>query len=209
MQHTRRFIVGILAISLLALAGCATSLDAQQKAAIRTVSLEPLEMAPKPMVATPGMGMAALLGGGLGIMLAQNGSDVQTTFKAIVERQVDVPSEIRRATKAEMQRKGYQVVEAGQPADARLTIKANYALGLISLTGDDRAAGTTVNVDLIRTRDGKSIYRKVAMGLNLDAAQRAKLRVAPFAQWFKDDALVAEQFKLVPGFVVIEGLSGL
>jgi hypothetical protein len=199
----------LLAAGLALLTGCATSMDAQVKAEIRTVSLEPLQLADKPVVATPGTGMVALLTGGLGLGLHLNATDAPTAFKEIVARQVDVPAEIRRAARTELERKGYRVVDAGQPADARLVIKGNWALGLASLTGDERGAGTTLNAELNRSSDGRNLYRRSALGLNADPAQKSKIRLAPFEQWFKDEALIAEQYRLVPAMVAAEVLQGL
>jgi uncharacterized lipoprotein YajG len=209
MNYSKRIALSVIAASLLSLGGCATSLSVQQKAAIRTISIEPVELNPKPMVAGEGMGVAALVAGPLGVLATQGSADVSTTFKTIVEKQVDVSALIRQTAQAELQRKGYKVAEAGQKADARLTIKGGYALGLVSFTGNERAAATTVNVELIETSTGKSIYRKVAMGLDIPASDKAKLRLAPMPQWFADEALVGEQFKLVPRLVTVEALVGL
>ena len=104
--------------------------------------------------------MTALLTGGLGLAVQLNATDLPTTFKQLVARHVDVPQEIRRATRADLERKGYRVVEAGQPADARLVIRGNYALGLASLLGDERGAGTTLNAELTRASDGRTLYRR-------------------------------------------------
>ena len=205
----RRIGVGVLFAMLLALAGCATSLDAQVKSEIKSVSLEPLQLADKPVVATPGAGMTALLTGGLGLAVHLNATDLPSTFKELVARQVDVPAQIRHTARTELERKGYRVVEPGQPADARLVIKGNYALGLVSLLGDERGAGTTLNAELVRTSDGRSLYRRSALGLNGDPTMKAKIRTAPFDQWFKDEALLAEQYKLVPIMVTAEVLQGL
>jgi hypothetical protein len=194
---------------LVTLVGCASPLDPQLKSSVRTISIEPLQLADKPVVATPGAGIAALLTGGLGLAAHLSASDIPTVYKSIVERNVDVAAEIRRTAKIELERKGYRVVESGQSSDAKLTIIGNYGIGLISLTGDDRAVATTLNVKLVRSSDGNVLWRKAAFGRNADPAQRAKARVAPFDQWFKDDALVAEQHKLVAGFVTAELLEGL
>lgn len=200
----------ILAIVVLTLVGCASSIDAQVKSEIRTISIEPIRLTEKPVVATPGTGIVALMTGGIGLAAQQGSSaDIRTTYAGIVSRQVDVAAEIARAAKLELERKGYRVVEAGQPSDAKLTISGNYALGLVSLTGDERAAGTTLNADLLRVKDGRSVYRKSALGLNADPVQKAKIQVAPFEQWFKDDALVAEQHRLVAQMVAVEVLQGL
>lgn len=201
--------LGVLLAALVALAGCATSLDQQVKSEIKTVSLEPLQLADKPVVATPGTGMVALLGGGLGLAAHLGASDLPSAFKELVARQVDVPSEIRRTARAELERKGYRVVDPGQPADARLVIKGSYALGLVSLIGDERGAGTTLNAELVRASDGRSLYRRTALGVNSDPALKAKIRTAPFDQWFKDEALLADQYKLVPAMVTAEVLQGL
>lgn len=209
MTVSKRTVLSVLAASLLGLGGCATSLSEQQKAAIRTISIDAVELNPKPLVAGEGMGLAAVLAGPAGILATQGSADVSATFKARVEKQVDVAALIRQTAQAELQLKGYQVVQAGQAANARLTIKGGYALGLNSLTGNARAAATTLNLELLDTTTGKSLYRKVVMGLNIPAADKARLREAPLAQWFSDDALIAEQYRLVPALVTVEGLAGL
>jgi hypothetical protein len=199
-----------LATVVLALAGCASSIDAQVKAEIKTIALEPVKLTDKPVVAGPGTGVLALATGGLGLAGQQGLSgDIREAYKTIVERQVNVAAEIRSTAKTELERKGYRVVEAGQPSDARLTISGNYALGLASLTGDERGAGTTLTAELVRSADGRSIYRKTGLGTNGDPALKSKLRLAPYEQWFKDEALVAEQHKLVAGLVAAEVLQGL
>ena len=179
------------------------------KSEIRTISLEPLQLQDKPVVAPPGTGIAALLTGGIGLAVILNATDLPSSFKELVARQVDVPAEIRGAARTELERKGYRVAEPGQTADARLVIKGTYALGLVSLFGDERAAGATLTAELIRTSDGRSIYRRTALGMNSDPATKAKLRTAPFDQWFKDEALLAEQYRLVPAMVTVESLQGL
>lgn len=201
-------IIAVIAL-VLTLTGCATALDPQLKSSVRTVSLESPQLADKPVVATPGTGMVALLTGGLGLAAHLGASDLPTVYKAIVARNVDVAAEIRRTAKAELERKGYTVVEPGQPSDAKLRIIGSYGIGLVSLVGDDRAIATTLNVQLVRSTDDSVLWRKSALGINADPAQRAKVRTAPFEQWFKDEALVAEQHKLVAGFVTIELLQGL
>lgn len=169
-----------------------------------------MKLTDKPVVATPGAGMVALMTGGIGLALQQGANaDIRTTYAGIVSRQVDVGAEIARTAKLELERKGYRIVDAGQPSDAKLQISGNYALGLVSLTGDERGAGTTLNAELLRSKDGRSVYRKAALGLNGDPAQKARIRVAPFEQWFKDDGLVAEQHRLVARMVAAEVLQGL
>lgn len=110
----------LLAAFALLLAACATTLDPQVKSTIKTVRLEPVTVAPKPVVAMPGAGMAALFGGGLGVGAVQSGAgDAQTAYKAFQEKHVDIGAEFTRQLKTQLEQKGYKVVGAGQPADAR------------------------------------------------------------------------------------------
>ena len=205
MRHRIAVIVALL----YSLVGCATNLDIQIKSGIRTISLEPVQLADKPIVAKPGTGMMAVLTGGLGVAMYISASDLPSVYKEIVARNVDVAAEIRDTAKSELERKGYKVVEPGQPSDAKLTISGGYGIGLASLTGNERTAVAPLNVKLTRSSDGNELWRKSAIGLNADARQRAKVRLAPFEQWFKDDALVAEQQKFVAQLVTVEALDGL
>jgi hypothetical protein len=190
-------------------AGCATPVvDAQVKSSIRTISMEPIPALNKPIVALPGAGAAALLGGPIGLgALQSSGSDVQLAYKAILERNVDVPAEITRHLKAQLQQKGYVVVGPGERADAKLVTNASYGLGLTSLFGDERAVTTNIFIQLVRTSDGQMLYRTQ----NFTGSNKAlltKLKTAPFAKWFEDGALVAEQHKLVAELVATEVVSG-
>lgn len=194
---------------LVTLVGCATPIDAQVKSSVRTISLEAVQLSDKPIVARPGTGMVAVFTGGLGVATYLGASDLPSAYKEIVARNVDVAAEIRKIAKSELERKGYRVVGPGQPSDAKLTISGGYGIGLVSLTGDERSAVTPLNVKLTRSSDGTELWRKSAIGINADAKQRAKVRIAPFDQWFKDDALVAEQHKFVAELVTVEVLEGL
>lgn len=198
-----------LAAMVLALAGCASTLDAGVKAGIKTIALEPVKLADKPGVATPGAGVVALATGFVGAVAQQAiAGDVRTAYQAIVQQHVDVAAEIHRAARRELEQRGYRVVEPGQPSDARLTIAGSYALALVSLTGQERGAGTMLGADLV-SGNGRKLWTGMAYGHKADERFKSKIKVAPYEQWFKDGALVAEQHKLVAEMVTVELLKGL
>lgn len=200
----------LLAFALVLLAGCATTIDPQVKSSIKTVRLDPVTVPAKPVVAMPGVAMAAVFGGALGAMAVQSGAgDAQSAYKAFQEKHVDIGAEFTRQLRTQLEQKGYRVVTGGQAADAKLVgIVNSYGLGVTSLTSEDRGVATTITVQLVRLSDGQVVYKTQKLN-GSNKALMAKFKAAPPKRWFEDGAMVAEQHKLVLELVTEEAMKGL
>jgi hypothetical protein len=187
------------------LAGCATpSLDAKVKSQIKTVVIEPINLS-EPGVATPGSSTAAVISGNMG----SNNGDERAAYHALVKRHVDMAGVINQTARRELQERGFRVVEPGQLSDARLKIQGAYALGLASLPGDPRRRVSTVLYVTLVGADGRNLWGSQAFGFKSDEVYKAKVKFALYDEWFKNEALLAEQHKLSAEMVTVELLKGL
>jgi hypothetical protein len=66
----------------------------------------------------------------------------------------------------------------------------------------------TVNMAMVRSADDKRLLFGIANQVK-DPARLAQVRSAPYADWFSNDALVLEQYRVVSEALVGQVLSGL
>ena len=66
----------------------------------------------------------------------------------------------------------------------------------------------TVNMEMVRSTDDKRLVFAIANQVK-EPAKLAKVRFAPYAEWFSNDAMVADQYRTVGEALVSQVLSGL
>ena len=192
-----------LLLCTLALASCATStLDAQTKAALRTVYVE--VQLPKPAHVVP------IEGGALAVAYGKTSpipGEAADRFDEVVVKQVGLSAFIRAQATQELRRKGYQVTEDASQSDARVRFIVYHGLGVASVLASDRGVAMTVNLEVVRNPGDKRVLFAIAN--TLDEPERKRLRTAPAREWFNNDALIVEQYHLVAKALTVKALSGM
>jgi hypothetical protein len=183
-----------LALLALALAACATStLDAETKASVRSIHVEPVQLPEKASQVPPQGGAPA----GSAARLDQ-----------IVTERVKLAQLIRDQARRELERKGYRVSEDAARSDAKVRFIVYHGLGVASgRVENNRGIAMTVNMEVTRTADGKRILFAIANRVGEPA--KARVRSAPYAEWFADEALLADQYRVVAEALASQALAGM
>lgn len=156
-----RTLMMILAVAI-GLTGCASSkLAADQRAAVKRVSVADPAMPEKPTVFGNGSGVGFLLGGPIGVALANAGNDLPTLYTQTLSKYgIDVAGIAKADLEAQLRKQGFTVVPQGQPADAVLQPKVQ----VYGLTGDIfsspplRFPQLCLRVDMVGTSAQKQIW---------------------------------------------------
>ncbi|TBO31446.1 hypothetical protein EYS42_09440 [Aquabacterium lacunae] len=160
-----RILTTLLAVAI-GLTGCASSkLAADQRSAIKRVSVAEPTMPEKPTVFGNGSGVGFLLGGALGVGLANAGNDLPTLYaQTLGKYNIDVAGIAKADLEAQLRKQGFTVVPQGQPADAVLQPKVQvYGLtGNIFSSPPVRFPQLCLRVDLVGASAQKPVWGQLA-----------------------------------------------
>jgi hypothetical protein len=195
----------VLVLIALVLAGCASSsIDPQTKSELKTLYVEPPQLPGKPSVVAGTGGAMAVVGGAV----PTTSADAEARLGDIVNRKVMlsvlVTNEARRALEA----KGYKVVPNAAGADATVRFVIHHGLGVASVSGPDRGIAMTVNTEVVRLRDNKRLIFAIANQIK-DPQAVARVRTARYEDWFTNESLVIEQYRVATKALVEQSLQGL
>jgi hypothetical protein len=207
-----RFFAPILALTL-ALAGCATpQLSAEQRSSLKRVAIGKVQLPEKPTIFGESAAGAFLLGGPIGLAIANSGSDVPTEFKKALERsQTDVAAIVREDLRAALVRSGIEVVPEGDPrADAVLapTVLQYGLTGNIFSSPPVRVPALWVRVDLKKPQSGETIWWHWA-SVHVSEDIIARLDSRSIADYFTDPVLLNSQYRKASALVSQAALSKL
>lgn len=182
-----------------ALAACATSaIDPQAKATIPTVYVERAEVA-KASVFSPTAREAV---GAAPATVAEATAQMQQ----VLDARVGLARQIEAEAMKKLIASGYRVVVDPAQASARLKFVVNHALSIAG-SNDKRGIAMTISAELTRTADDKRMLFAVANAVKDPAAHGVRLE--PYAAWFGNGDLAAEQYKLVARLLTAQVLEGL
>ncbi len=201
-----------LACLLIGLAGCASSsLSPDQKAGIKRVSVANVKMPAKPTIFGEGAAGAFLLGGPLGIALANAGSDLPKLYaKQLGKNNVNVGAQLKADLEQQLRQKGFEVVSHDQPADAVVSAEVfQYGLtGDIFSSPPVRFPQLSVRVDLIKPSTGESIWRGTA-ALNVLPDVYKQLDARRIDEYLQEGQLLRQQVQKASGSIACVALSKL
>ena len=196
----RRCIVIALAAS--ALAGCASSsIDAQTKAAISSVYIEPAQLSKVSVFAPTASELVA--SGRVPLTVAE----ASTKLQGLVDTRVQLARLVEEQAKRELLQKGYRLSADSASAGARLKLIVNHGLSVATGPNDGRGIAMAVGAELFRVSDGKRLVFGGATQVQ-DPARRG-IRLAPYAEWLSNDELLVEQYRLVSQALIAHALEGL
>ena len=156
-----RKLLMILAVAI-GLTGCASSkLSVEQRATIKRVSVADPIMPDKPTVFGSNSGVGFLLGGPLGVALANSGNDLPTLYVQTLQKYgINVAAIAKTDLEAQLRRQGFTVVPQGQAADAVLQPKVlQYGLtGDVFASPPVRFPQLWLRVDLLRASNNQQIW---------------------------------------------------
>jgi hypothetical protein len=156
-----RKLMMILAV-VIGLTGCASSkLSGDQRTAIKRVSIAEPVMPDRPTVFGNSSGVGFLLGGPLGVALANSGNDLPTLYTQTLQKYgINVAAIAKADLEAKLRMQGFTVVPQGQPVDAILQPKVlQYGLtGDLFASPPVRFPQLWLRVDLISASNDKQIW---------------------------------------------------
>jgi uncharacterized lipoprotein YajG len=128
-------------------AGCASpNLDAQTKASVRRVYIEPI--VPAKATVVPAEGGALAVTGGKSAPAPQNAAQ---RFQDIVDATVPLGPLLQEQAKKELSAKGYEVVPSASQSDAKLRFVVYHGLGVAGAMSNGRGIAMTVNMEMVRS----------------------------------------------------------
>lgn len=199
----RRFLLA--SAVLLVLSACATStLDPQSKASIRRVYVEPVQLPAKPTV-VPAEGGALQVVSGKAMPAP---ADAAKRFQEIVQSGGQLSGMLEQWAKNELTAKGYQLATSPNQSDAKIRFVVYHGLGVAGVLSSDRGISMTVNMEMVRSADDKRLVFAIANQIK-DPAKLAKVKFAPYEEWFSNETMVADQYRVVGEALVGQALSGL
>lgn len=206
----RRLALAVL--MLLALAGCASApLSADQKSAIKRVSIADVKMPAKPTIFGEGAATAFLLGGPLGLALNNAGSDLPTLYsKQLQKNNIDVAALFKEDLAQQLKQRGFDVVPYGQPADATVVAEVfQYGLtGDIFSSPPVRFPQLTVRVDLNKSGSNDQIWRGTA-SLNVLPDVYKQLEARRIDDYLQDGDLLRQQVQKASRLIAGVAMSNL
>jgi hypothetical protein len=210
-MEMRQFkLVWALLLFVVLLGGCASpKLSVDQRAAIRKVTIGEVVMPEKPVVFGDKAGGAFLLGGPIGLAIANSGSDLPTEYAKLLERgHIDVAALLREDLKTQLVRQGFEVVPAGQPSDATIVPKVlQYGLtGDVFASPPVRVPQLWLRVDLKRTGSSDTLWWHWA-SVHVTKGIFAQMEPHPIREYFDDTSMLEQQVKKASRLVTEAALS--
>ena len=195
------------ALLALALIACATKMSQQDRLALKRVSIGAIELPEKPYVLAPGSGGAALVGGALGMALANSSSDMPTALKNYAAKNnIDVSVYLRRELVSQLGSKGIEVVD-GNRGDAVLVVQV-LQYGLTGpFNSDDRFPFVQLRPSLMSNK-GERIWLGYAAS-HLMESKTTGVEPRPVPDFFKDPKLLDREFRKVTNIVVSSATKDL
>jgi hypothetical protein len=178
-------------------------MDAQTKAIVRRVYVEPVQLS-KPTV-VPAEGGALAVASGKAMPAPEGAAE---RFHEIVDSKVRLAALLEEQARKELVARGYQVAASPGEADAKLRFVVFHGLGVAGAFSNGRGIAMTVNMSLLRSADDKRLLFGIANQVK-DPAKLVQVKAAPYTDWFSNDAMVVEQYRLVSAALVSQVLSGL
>jgi hypothetical protein len=211
---TRRSIRAVVLLAFaLALAGCASpKLSADQRASLKRLSIGQVQLPEKPTIFGEGAAAAFLMGGPIGLAMANSGSDAPTEFKKALERsKTDVAALVRHDLKSQLARKGFDVVDS---ADAKTDAVVAVQVIQYGLTGDIfssppvRVPALNVRVDFKHPKTGETIWSHWA-SVHVRKDIMDQLQSRSVAEYFTDQALLSGEFNKASRLVTAAAIEPL
>jgi hypothetical protein len=190
----------LLAVSSL-MAGCAnTPLDAQAKAAMRTVAIsKQIDLIERPTVFGDKAGGAFLLGGLVGTAIDQKASNLPDQLVQLLAAQrIDMRELARAALRDQLAAKGFTVIDDEALADAVLKVN----IGAYGLTGDilsgegKRFPLLSIRADLVKRGADSAVWRSVVSS-NVEEAINKQLDARPLQDYYTDPALLRREYEKI------------
>jgi hypothetical protein len=209
---TLRSISAVLLLAL-ALAGCASpKLSPDQRASLKRLSIGQVQLPEKPTIFGESAAGAFLLGGPIGLAIANSGSDMPTEFKKALERSnTDIAAIVRGDLKAELARKGFDLVDG---ADAKTDAVVVAQVIQYGLTGDIfasppvRVPALNVRVEFKHPKTGETVWwHWASVHMRKDIIDQLQSR--PIADYYTDQALLGSEFNKASRLVTAAALEPL
>lgn len=200
-------------LSLVILAGLlsacvSASISPDERSALKRVSIAPVVLPEKPVVFKASSGAAFVIGGPLGVAIANGTSDLPTAYKQLLaDNRIDVAAIIRGELKTQLQAKGIEVVDDESKADAVLSVQMLQ----YGLTGDvfsgKRFPQYWANFRLTK-RSGDVIWKN--MGAAHGSQEVIKqVEARPIPDYFNDPKFLDSQIRKVTRIVTASATSTL
>lgn len=197
----RRYLVAALAAGLLA--ACATTtIDPQAKAGLSSVYVEPVQLSKVTVFAANARESGASAGKAPATV-----AEATARLQRLVDARVGLPAAIESSAKRELQVRGYRVTDDPSKADARLKLIANHALSVPAGPADGRGIAMTVSAEMVRVADAKRLL--FANANQVKDPARQGVRLVSYAEWFSNDDLVVDQYRLIARLLTAQALEGL
>lgn len=203
--------IGSLILAL-CLGGCASSaLNADQRTAIRRVSIGEVKMPEKPTIFGESTAAGFLLGGPLGVALVNAGNDLPALYaKKLEASKVDVAALVRSDLANALRQQGFEVVAAGQPADARVVPHVlQYGLtGNVFATPPVRVPQLWLRIDLKKPASEEQIWWNFA-SVHVMPDILEKLEARRIDDYLQDGELLRTQVQKASKLVAEAAVSKL
>lgn len=200
----------ILFVATLALVGCASpTLSPDQRHAIKRIGIAEVSMPGRAMVLSDKAGAAFLLGGPIGIAVANSSSDLPTEYARLLDRNgIDVAALVRADLQAQLTRQGFEVVAQGQPSDAVLVTKVlQYGLTGYPFAAEPvRVPALWLRVELKRPGSDDTLWWHWA-SVHVTPGILDQLEQRPVRDYFDDASMLERQVRKASRLVTEAALS--
>ncbi|WP_431323068.1 hypothetical protein [Rhizobium sp. YTU87027] len=196
----RRSLIAILALALTA---CTTAtIDPQKKASMGAVYVAPVQLS-KATVFGPSVGEVNASSGKVPTTV----SEATSRLQRVVDSRANLPELIGEQARQDLIAKGYRVADAASSASAELKINVYHALSVPVGANDGRGIAMTVSAEMVRSSDDKRLM--FAGESQIRDSEKKGVRMAPYAEWFTNDDLLVDQYRLVARLLTAQALAGL
>jgi hypothetical protein len=206
MRITRALCLVLAPCLLLACAWKGLSPD--DRASVRRVYVAPIEL-PDPQVPRSFIGAAALLGGPVGILLANAHNDGPATYKShLAANHIDFRAYVDANVRAELRRKGFALVTDPSQADATLTVIVRmWGLSPTSLVLASYITDLSLFMEL-RGRERELLFRDYFQ-VGVDTSVRSQLPERSVQEFLGDRNLLDGSLRTCSSLVVAKVMQNL
>ena len=198
----------LLIVAVFLSACVSKNISPAERSALKRVSIAPIVLPEKPVVFSAGSGAGFVLGGAIGVAIANGTTDLPTAYKQMLaQNKIDVAAIIRAELKAQLRAKGIEVVDNENQADAVLHVQMLQ----YGLTGDafssKRFPQYWANFRLTR-RNGDVIWKNMGAAHGSQEVLKT-VEARPIPDYFNDPKFLDSQIRKVTRIISVSAISTL